>query len=136
MIASVKGTGEEITSSALPGARSLLYLQPVRLNSPIKRSVGYPVGPVTIKVVFLPTETTIGGGCLLSFRLALLLSALTFQVRRHSLTLEFRSELHFEHETVGDWSQFCCKQMLNFISISSLQIFLMVVVGGGSIVEI
>ena len=98
MIASGKGTGEEITSSPLPGARSLLYLEPVRLNPPIKRNVGYPVGPVTIKVVFLPVEPTIGGRCLLSFRLALLLSALTFPVSRHSLTLQFRAELHFDHK--------------------------------------
>jgi len=115
-----KGTGEEIISSPLPWARSLLYLKPVRLNPPVKRNVGYSVGPVTRKVVFLPA---IGGGCLLSFQLALLLSALTFQVRRHSLTLQFRAELHFEHETVADWSQFCCKPMLNFILICSLQIF-------------
>jgi len=32
MIASGKGTGEEITSSPLPGARSSLYLEPVRLK--------------------------------------------------------------------------------------------------------
>jgi len=41
------------------------------VNRPIERSVGYLVGPVTKKVVFLPTEPTIGGGCLLSFQLAL-----------------------------------------------------------------
>ena len=38
---------------------------------PIKRNFGYRVGPVTIKMFFLPTEPTIGGVCLLSFRLAL-----------------------------------------------------------------
>ena len=41
------------------------------VNPPMKRSVGYPVGPVTKKVVFSPAEPTIRGGCLLSFRLAL-----------------------------------------------------------------
>ena len=97
--------------------------------------VGYPVGHVTIKVVFLPTEPTIGGGSLLSSRLALLLSALTFQVSRHSLTLQFRAELHFELETVADWSQFCCKPMLNF-DLFFTDFFLMVVGRGGNIVEI
>jgi len=60
---------------------------------------------------------------------SLLLSALTFPVSRHSLTLQFRAELHFEHENVADWSQFCCKPMLNFILICSLRIFLMVLGG-------
>ena len=41
------------------------------LNPPIERNVGYPVGRVTKMVVFLPAEPTIGGGCLLSFRLSL-----------------------------------------------------------------
>ena len=49
------------------------------LNPQIERNVGYPVGPVTKKVVFLPTEPTIGGGCLLSFRLAL-----CYSLRSHS----------------------------------------------------
>ena len=38
------------------------------VNPPVQHNVGYPVGPVTKKVVFLPTEPTIGGGCLLLFR--------------------------------------------------------------------
>ena len=41
------------------------------LNPPIERNVGYPLRRVTKKVVFLPAEPTIGGGCLLSFRLSL-----------------------------------------------------------------
>jgi hypothetical protein len=41
------------------------------VNPPIERSVGYTLGLVTKKMVFLPTEPTIGGGILLSFRLAL-----------------------------------------------------------------
>jgi len=41
------------------------------LNPPIEHNVGYPVRRVTKKVVFLPAEPTIGGGCLLSFRLSL-----------------------------------------------------------------
>jgi len=54
---------------------------------------------------------------------SLLLCALTFPVSRHSLTLHCCAELHFEYETVADWSQFCYKPMLNFILICSLQIF-------------
>jgi len=61
---------------------------------------------------------------------SLLLSALLFQVSRHSLTLQCRAELYFDHETVADWSQFCCKPMLNLILICSLWIFL-IVLGGG-----
>jgi hypothetical protein len=38
---------------------------------PIEPEVGYPVGLVTKKVVLLPTELTIWGRCLFSFRLAL-----------------------------------------------------------------
>ena len=41
------------------------------LNLPVERVVVYPVGPVTKKVIFLPTEPTIQGGFLLSVRLAL-----------------------------------------------------------------
>ena len=79
--------------------------------------------PCYKKVVFLPTEPTIGGGCLLSFRLALLLSLLSFQVRRHSQTLQYCAELHFDHQPVAHWSQFCCKAMSNFILICSLRFF-------------
>jgi len=46
-----------------------------------------------------------------------------FQVRRNCLTLQFRAELRFDHKTVADWSQFCCKAMLKFILICSLQLF-------------
>jgi len=35
------------------------------VKRPIEHSVGYPVGPVTKKVVFLPTEPIIRGGCLI-----------------------------------------------------------------------
>jgi len=35
------------------------------VNPPIKRNFGYPVGPVTKKVVLLPTEPTIVGQCIL-----------------------------------------------------------------------
>jgi len=73
---------------------------------------------------FLPTEPTIRGGCLLSFRLPLCYSALAFQVRYHSPTLQFFAELHFDHQTVAHWSQFCCKAMLSFILICPLQLFL------------
>ena len=59
--------------------------------------------PCYKKVVFLPTKPTIWGGFLLSFRLAPLLSALLFPVRRHSLTLQCRAELHFDHQAVVDW---------------------------------
>ena len=55
---------------------------------------------------------------------SLLLSALSFQVRRHSATLQFCVELRFDHQTVADWLQFCCKAMLNLILICSLQLFL------------
>jgi len=34
------------------------------VNLPIEHNVGYPVGPVTKKVFFLPAKPTIGGGCL------------------------------------------------------------------------
>jgi len=106
------------------------------VNPPIKRSVGYPVRPVTKKVDLLPTERTIGGGCLIVKVGFLLLSALSFQVRHLSPTLQFCVELRFDHRTVTDWSQFCCKAMLNFILICSLQLILMVVgrEGGGKII--
>ena len=39
------------------------------VNPPIEHDVGYLLGPVTKNEVYLPTEPTIGGGCLLSFRL-------------------------------------------------------------------
>ena len=41
------------------------------VNLPIEQDVGYPLGPVTKKLVFLPMESTIRGGFLLSFRLVL-----------------------------------------------------------------
>ena len=105
------------------------------VNPPIERDVVYPVGRVTKNVVFLPTEPTIRGGCLLSLRLALLLSVLFFQVRRHSPTLQSFAELSVDHQTLADWSQFCCEAMLNFILICSLQLILMVV-GGGSVAKL
>jgi hypothetical protein len=40
-------------------------------HMPVKRVVGYPVGSVTKKVVLLPAELTIQGGCFLLFKLAL-----------------------------------------------------------------
>jgi len=61
---------------------------------------------------------------------------LLFQVRCHSQTPQFRAELCFDHEAVTDWSHFCCKLILIFILICSLQLFLMVVGGGGNVVEI
>jgi len=92
------------------------------VNPPIKHNFGYPVGPVTKKVVLLPTERTIGGQCI---------SAFSFQVTLHSPTLQFCAELRFDHQTVTDRSQFCCKAMPNFILICSLSLILMVVGGGG-----
>jgi len=90
------------------------------------------------KLVFLPTEPTILGGFLLSLRLTLLLSVLLFQVKRRSLTLQFRVALHFDHQTVADWLQFCQKAMSNLILICFLQHILMVVGRGehGKVVEI
>ena len=41
---------------------------------------------------------------------SLLLSTLLFQVRHHSPTLQFCAKLRFDHQTVADWSQFCCRQ--------------------------
>ena len=92
------------------------------LNPTVGCSVGYPVGPVT-KNVFSPT---IRGECLISFRLALLLPTLLFQVRRHSSTLQCHAELRNDQHSVTDWSQFCCKAMLNFFLNCSLKVFLMV----------
>ena len=92
------------------------------VNLTIEHDDGCPSGPVTEKVVLLPMEPTIGGGCLL-FRLALLLSTLSFQARRHSLTLQFRAELHFDHQTVADWSRFSCKAMSNLILICFYSLF-------------
>ena len=63
------------------------------LNPPIEHDVVYPVHTVTKKIVFLPTEPTIWGGFLLSLRLTLLLSTLSFQVRRHCPTLQSCAEL-------------------------------------------
>ena len=54
---------------------------------------------------------------------SLLLYALSFEVRRHSLTLQFRVELRFDDQSVADWSQFCCKAVLIFILICSLQLY-------------
>jgi len=62
-----------------------------------------------------------------------------FQVRCHSLTLQLHVELHFEQQTVADWSQFFCKAMSNLILICSSQLFLMVFGGGrggGKVVEV
>ena len=67
---------------------------------------------------------------------SLLLSVLLFQVKRRSLTLQFRVALHFDHQTVADWSQFCCKAVSNLILICSLLLILMVVWGVGGNVEI
>ena len=106
------------------------------VNLPIKQDIGYHISPVTKKVVFLPTEPTIRGGFFLSFRFALCYCLHSFQVRRHSLTLQFHAELRFDPQTVADWSQFCCKAMSNFILKCSLQLFLMVVGRGGNVVEI
>ena len=105
------------------------------LNPPVERSVVDPVGPVTKKVVFLPMERTIGGGFLLSLRLALCYCPHLFQVRRHSPTLQCCAKLSVDHQTVADWSQFCRKTMSNFILICSLQLILMVV-GGGSVAKL
>jgi hypothetical protein len=63
------------------------------VNPAIECNVGYPEGPVTRKVVFLPTEPNIVGGILLLFRLPLLLSALLFE------------EVCVYHQTVADWLQ-------------------------------
>ena len=78
-------------------------------------------------------EATIWGWFLLSFRLALLLYVLLFQVRCHSPTLHSHAELCFDHQTVADWSQFFCKAMSNFILICSLQLFLWWLGGGAKL---
>jgi hypothetical protein len=76
------------------------------------------------KVVLLPTEPTIRGGCLLLFKLVLLLSMLLVKVRRLYPTLQCHAELHVDYQTVADWSQFCHKAVSNFILSYSLQLFL------------
>jgi len=58
---------------------------------------------------------------------------LLFQARHNSLTLQFRAELHFDNQTIADWSQFCCKAMSNLILICSLQLIVMVVGRGGGV---
>ena len=87
--------------------------------------------PCYKKMVFLPTKPTIRGGFPSSLRLTLLLSAPLFQVRRHSVTLQCRAELRFDHQAVVDWSQFCHKAISNFILVCSSQRFLMAVGGEG-----
>ena len=76
------------------------------LNLPIERGVGYPLGPVTKRGVFLPTESNHWRISLIIKVGSLLLCTLLFQVRCDSLTLQFRTELRFDHQTVTDWSQF------------------------------
>ena len=102
------------------------------VNPPIEHSVGYPLGPVTKKGGFLANRTNHSRRISLTISIgSLLLSALLFPVRCHSLTVQCRAELRFDHQTVADWSQFCRKAMLNFILICSLQLILMMVVGRG-----
>jgi len=101
------------------------------VNPPIKQNFSYPVSPATKKGGFFANGTNQWGRMSLIVLVgSLLLSALLFQVRRHSLTLQCRAELYFDHETVADWSQICCKPMSNLILICFLQIFLMMVGGG------
>ena len=101
------------------------------VNPPTKQNFGYPVSPAKKKDGFLANGTNQWGRMTLIVLVAsLLLSVLLFPVRRHSLTLQCRSELHFDYETVADWSQICYKPMLNLILICFLQIILMVFGGG------
>jgi hypothetical protein len=48
--------------------------------------------------------------------------------RRHSLTIQCHAELGVDHQTVADWSQFCCEAMPNFIEFFTV---FYVVWGGG-----
>jgi len=75
-------------------------------------------------------EPTIQGEYLLLFKLALLLFALSFKVRRCCLTLRCHAELRVDHETVTELSQFCLRAMSNSI-LSSLQLLLWRLAGGG-----
>jgi len=79
------------------------------VNLPIEQDAGYPLGPVT-KIWFSchwnpPFKEDF------SYHLGWLSVTVRplFQVRRHSPTLQFRVELRFDHQTVADLSQFCCK---------------------------
>ena len=101
------------------------------VNPPIKQNFGNPVSPVTKRGCFLANGTNKWGRMSLIISVgSLLLSVQLFQVRHHSLTLQCRAKLYFDHETVAYWSQIYCKRMSNLILICSLQIFLMVFGGG------
>jgi len=54
----------------------------------------------------------------------LLLSMLSFKVRYHSLNHHCHAELHFNQQTVADWSQFCSKAILVFIWVFPYSLFL------------
>ena len=60
-----------------------------------------------------------------------LLSVLSFKVRRHSLTHQRRAELHVDHQTVPDLSQFCCEGMSVFIWVFPFRFFWVVKGKGG-----
>jgi hypothetical protein len=51
------------------------------------------------------------------------LSPLLFKVRRHCPTLQYCAELCVDHQTVTEWSQFCCSAKSNIILSCSLQLF-------------
>ena len=53
----------------------------------------------------------------------LLLSVLSFKVRRHSLTHQRQVELHVAHQTVPDLSQFCREGKISLHLGFSVQVF-------------
>ena len=98
MIASGNGTGEEITSSLAKG--KVMALPRAGTAQPANQAQCWlSCQPYYKKGGFLANGTNHCRRMSLIVSVgSLLLSALTFQVSRYSLTIQFRAEPHFEHK--------------------------------------
>jgi len=100
-------------------------------GEPAIRAWLYSVGSVTKKLCSCQQNQPLKEDISYCFKLALLLSAFLFKVRRHSPTRQCHAKLCVDNQTVVDWSQFCRNAMSNFI-LSFLMLFLLWLVRWGT----
>ena len=102
------------------------------VNLPIEPSVSYPVGSVTKKWLFcqqnLPFAEDVS--YCLSWLPVFVCALVQSKVPFSDPPVSFRT-LCFDHQTLPDWSQFCCKSMSDFILSCSLQFIYGGCWGGG-----
>jgi len=94
-----------------------------QVNLPIEADIGYPVGSVTKKWFSCQQNQPFEEDVSYCLRWLSVIVCALVQSKAPFFDPQCHAELRVDHQTVTDWSQFCCKAVSDFILSYFLQLF-------------